>query len=207
MVRADDAPARIAALQALLRDAAQDGFAGLERGESGLGSRLRVAADRVVSAWSAGAGPGQSALVAWRAELGEFESLERDTQVVIVARGVRLCFALGAGGGERPAASPLHAPAGSLPGIGPVTAARLGERGLHTVEDLIWFVPDFWAEFIDSHGRPVQWPVGLDLSPAPSWVRQLTERGLWLEQEVIVLDHRMGEGLETARAAPNHPKR
>ncbi|MBP7588648.1 MAG: hypothetical protein QG573_993 [Acidobacteriota bacterium] len=73
--------------------------------------------------------------------------------------------------------------------------------------DLIWFVPDFWAEFIDSHGRPVQWPVGLDLSPAPSWVRQLTERGLWLEQEVIVLDHRMGEGLETARAAPNHPKR
>jgi hypothetical protein len=34
-----------------------------------------------------------------------------------------------------------------------------------------------------------------------------TFRARWLEQEVIVLDHRMGEGLETARAAPNHPKR
>ena len=141
MARADDAQGRIAALQQLLRDAAQDGFAGLERAAGEIGSRLRVAADRVVAAWSGGAGAGQSALVAWRAELTEFEALERDTQVVVVARGQRLCFSLGAGGGERPAESPLGAPAESLPGIGPTTATRLGERGLDTVEDLIWFVP------------------------------------------------------------------
>jgi hypothetical protein len=64
--------------------------------------------------------------------------------------------------------------------------------------DLIWFVPDFWAEFIDSHGRSTQWPADLDLTSAPPWVRQLTQRGLWLEQEAVVLDHRLSDALESA---------
>jgi len=68
---AGQAQPRIAALHAILRDAAQDGFAELERGAAELGSRLRVAADRVVSVLATG----QSALVAWRAELTEFEGL------------------------------------------------------------------------------------------------------------------------------------
>ena len=63
--------------------------------------------------------------------------------------------------------------------------------------DLIWFVPDFWAEFIDSHGRPTQWPPDLELTAAPAWVRQLTQRGLWLEQEAIVLDDRLSVALES----------
>ncbi|HTE56634.1 MAG TPA: ATP-dependent DNA helicase RecG [Kofleriaceae bacterium] len=153
---AGQAQPRIAALHAILRDAAQDGFAELERGAAELGSRLRVAADRVVSVLATG----QSALVAWRAELTEFEGLERDTQVVVVARGLRLCFGLGGGGDAagRPSVSGsvsagavgdeagegravLAASAESLPGIGPAMAARLGERGLRTVEDLVWFVP------------------------------------------------------------------
>jgi ATP-dependent DNA helicase RecG len=44
----------------------------------------------------------------------------------------------------RPPASPqaiVHAPTTALPGIGPSLARRLAERDLHTVEDLLWFVP------------------------------------------------------------------
>jgi len=66
--------------------------------------------------------------------------------------------------------------------------------------DLTWFVPDFWAEFIDSHGQQTQWPENLDLTHAPPWVRELAQRGLWLEQEAIVFDHRLIEALtSTAR--------
>jgi ATP-dependent DNA helicase RecG len=162
---------RLAALHALLRDAAQDGFAGLES-TADLGSRLRVAADRAVAALAGddGATTGHAALVAWRAELTDFEALERDTQAVLVARGLRLCFAaLGSAASARvggaasdrdggaasvqgavsdrvggAAGSPgdgRGAPARTLPGIGPVLAERLAERGLHTVEDLVWMVP------------------------------------------------------------------
>jgi ATP-dependent DNA helicase RecG len=35
----------------------------------------------------------------------------------------------------------VHAPTTALPGIGPSLAKRLAERGLHTVEDLVWWVP------------------------------------------------------------------
>jgi ATP-dependent DNA helicase RecG len=144
------APERVAALSDLLRRAADEGFAGLDRAGPDLGSRLRVAADRVLAALGDGEGiaPAKAALVGWRAELVDFEGLERDTQVVVVARGLRLCFVLGG----RAAAAPhgperrgeqaeLGAPTRSLPGIGPAMADRLAERGLHTVEDLAWLVP------------------------------------------------------------------
>ncbi|HWM84238.1 MAG TPA: ATP-dependent DNA helicase RecG [Kofleriaceae bacterium] len=140
------AQARVAALEAILREAAQDGFAGVER-VSDLGSRLRLAADRVLSVLGGdGIGTGQAGLVAWRAELTDFEGLERDTQAVVVARGQRLCFALGSAPRvtpprERGAEPSLAAPAQSLPGIGPALGERLAERGLRTVEDLAWMVP------------------------------------------------------------------
>jgi ATP-dependent DNA helicase RecG len=35
----------------------------------------------------------------------------------------------------------VHAPTTALPGIGPSLAKRLAERDLHTVEDLVWWVP------------------------------------------------------------------
>jgi len=64
--------------------------------------------------------------------------------------------------------------------------------------DLRWFVPAFWAELIDSHGMQSAWPTDLDLSAAPALVRDLAARGIWLEQERLVLDHRISEALERA---------
>ncbi len=143
------AQARLAELQAVLREASQDDFAALERA-SELASRLRVAADRVLSVLGdrEGVGQGQAALVAWRAELTDFEGLERDTQAVVVARGKRLCFALGSASRpveQRDEAADDRAAAlastSTLPGIGPALAERLADRGLVTVEDMVWFVP------------------------------------------------------------------
>lgn len=66
--------------------------------------------------------------------------------------------------------------------------------------DLRWFVPDFWAELIDSHGQRSPWPDDLDLNEAPTLVRELAARGLWLEQEPLVVDPRIGVALATALA-------
>lgn len=63
--------------------------------------------------------------------------------------------------------------------------------------DLKWFLPDFWFELADAYGLPVEWPPGLDLTFAPDRVRALASRGLWLEQERIVLDSRVAEALES----------
>jgi hypothetical protein len=67
--------------------------------------------------------------------------------------------------------------------------------------DLRWFVPAFWAELVDSYGLRAPWPADLDLSAAPALVRDLAARGLWLEQERLVLEHRIGEALESAARA------
>ena len=40
----------------------------------------------------------------------------------------------------------LAAPTTSIKGIGPALAAALAERGLVTVEDLLWFVPRRWLD-------------------------------------------------------------
>lgn len=63
------------------------------------------------------------------------------------------------------------------------------------VPDLKWLLPAFWFERVDVHGLPAAWPKDLDLGFAPAPVRALAERGLWLEQERIVLDPRMAEAL------------
>ena len=63
--------------------------------------------------------------------------------------------------------------------------------------DLRWFVPEFWAEFIDSKGLPGAWPKDLDLGEAPALVRELALRGLWLEQEPVAVDPRTSAALET----------
>ena len=64
--------------------------------------------------------------------------------------------------------------------------------------DLVWFVPDFWAELVEGHGLSTPWPEGLHLDAAPALVRDLAARGRWLEQERIVLDPRMAAALEAA---------
>jgi len=67
-------------------------------------------------------------------------------------------------------------------------------RGLRA--DLRWFVPEFWGELIGSKGLPGVWPEDLDLREAPGLVRELARRGLWLEQEALVVDSRIVGALE-----------
>ncbi len=64
--------------------------------------------------------------------------------------------------------------------------------------NLKWFLPNFWFELADVCGLRAPWPCDLDLDFAPVLVRELAARGLWLEQERIVLDERMAEALEAA---------
>jgi hypothetical protein len=61
--------------------------------------------------------------------------------------------------------------------------------------DVRWFVPEFWQEAVARHGLPGAWPAELDLRAAPAFVQELAARGLWLEQEVIVLDARLPAAL------------
>jgi hypothetical protein len=61
---------------------------------------------------------------------------------------------------------------------------------------LIWAVPKFWGEFVDSKALQGKWPTALDLSDTPALVQELARRHLWLEQEVIVLDGRLRAALE-----------
>jgi hypothetical protein len=74
---------------------------------------------------------------------------------------------------------------------------------------LKWFVPEFWFELVNTDGLRARWPQDLDLDFAPAQVRELAMRGLWLEQERIVLDPRMAGALEAALAAgpPGEPSR
>jgi hypothetical protein len=61
---------------------------------------------------------------------------------------------------------------------------------------LRWFVPSFWGELVESKGLRAAWPDDLDLGGAPELVRDLARRGLWLEQEALVVDGRIGAALE-----------
>ena len=45
-------------------------------------------------------------------------------------------------------------------------------------------------------GRRGEWPDDLDLREAPELVRELARRGLWLEQEPLVIDARIAAALE-----------
>ncbi len=62
--------------------------------------------------------------------------------------------------------------------------------------DLRWFVPSFWAEFIDTKALSGAWPGDLALSDAPELLRRLASRGRWLEQEPIAVDARTPAALE-----------
>lgn len=66
---------------------------------------------------------------------------------------------------------------------------------------LKWFLPEFWFELLDVCGLQTRWPQDLDLGFAPAQVRELAARGLWLEQERIVLDARIANALEATLTA------
>jgi hypothetical protein len=63
---------------------------------------------------------------------------------------------------------------------------------------LKWAVPEFWGEYIEKRALPGEWPDDLNLDGAPALIRELAERGLWLEQELIAVDARLRTALETA---------
>lgn len=66
--------------------------------------------------------------------------------------------------------------------------------------NLKWFLPEFWFQLADVRGLRAKWPQDLELDFAPAQVHELAKRGLWLEQERIVLDPRMPDALEAALA-------
>lgn len=87
----------------------------------------------------------KEAWTAWGLSLQGFDALEDDQQLMRAARGLRLCQMVAGRRHTRkfvPASdSPLHQSTESLTGIGPKMAASLADRGLETVEDLLWLVP------------------------------------------------------------------
>ena len=58
-----------------------------------------------------------------------------------------------------------------------------------------WFVPHFWSDYIPTRGLDATWPADLYLADTPAIVRNLAQRGIWLEQETITLDPRLPEAL------------
>ncbi len=148
---------RIDALRGPLELAAADGFAGVRKVQ-GLGNALRVACDRVIAHRPAGE---HDALISWRMELTQWEQLDEHQQAVQVARGIRMLARFPRAGPPKNTAAPgksddpsisdpLAAPTSTLPGIGPAFAAKLAERGLETVEDLLWMVPRRYDDVRDA---------------------------------------------------------
>ena len=60
---------------------------------------------------------------------------------------------------------------------------------------LRWWVPEFWSEHVARHARPRAWPADLRLEHAPALVQDLAARGLWMEQEGVAVDPRVGAAL------------
>jgi ATP-dependent DNA helicase RecG len=91
------------------------------------------------------------------------------------------------------ASDPLAAPTNSLPGIGPAFAAKLAERGLVTVEDLVWLVPRRYDDVRDA--RPLAEVCALPDGERATFVarvasaRMVFVRGRrWAEVRLIQLD-------------------
>lgn len=63
--------------------------------------------------------------------------------------------------------------------------------------DVGWWVPGFWADYL-GRGLTKRWPDIVLPADAPSWVHVLPERGIWLEQEVILVDPRFAGALSAA---------
>ncbi len=140
---------RVEALRRPLAFAASDSFRGIAKIRD-LGATIAGACDRILSVAEDDVG-----LRAWRRAIETFDEMAGPAKAVEVARGLRLCHMLvGAPRTpDRPATTrraaasvgtareALMAPTESLPGIGPALAGRLAERGIETVEDLLWLVP------------------------------------------------------------------
>jgi ATP-dependent DNA helicase RecG len=156
---------RVDALRRPLELAAADRFAGLAK-IGGLGIALRTACDGIIAVAPT------DGLRAWRARLDGFEALPREGQEVEVARGLRLVASLGVARPPAPppvvaptvapGADPLAASPQTIPGIGPAFAAALAEKGIATVEDLLWLLPRRYDDARDVVGLAAALPGAQD---------------------------------------------
>jgi hypothetical protein len=151
---------RVDALRRPLDLAAADGFAGVRKVQ-GLGHALRAACDALIQKL-----PSEQ-LAAWRATLGRWEQLADDQKEIEIARGMRLITGLRSAPAKpvpakrltanarvpAPSEDPLGARTHSLPGIGPAFAKALADKGLETVEDLLWCLPRRYDDVRDA--RPL----------------------------------------------------
>ncbi|MEM7354190.1 MAG: Wadjet anti-phage system protein JetD domain-containing protein [Acidobacteriota bacterium] len=64
--------------------------------------------------------------------------------------------------------------------------------------DVHWLVPSFWEDYADERGLPKRWPAVSIPPDAPNWIVSLADAGVWLEQEVIVVDPRFAIAVEEA---------
>ena len=101
-----------------------------------LGIALRTACDAVI------AKAPSDAMAEWRLALNAWELLAEHEQREAVAKGMRLVAKYPRGPSTSTSTTdPLSASTTTLPGIGPAFAAKLAEKGLETVEDLLWCLP------------------------------------------------------------------
>jgi ATP-dependent DNA helicase RecG len=169
------AASTVKALQ-LLRDrlalASRDNFAGVAK-IAGLGVALRMAADDVARS---GAGGQFVAMLAWRQQLEDFDAIPVSQREVLVAKGMRIVRGLVGvqpttatpvvtrvsnardivtltskkktkAEPASPLGDPLAAATSSIRGIGPTFAQQLAQSDVHTLEDLLWLVPNRYDDF------------------------------------------------------------
>jgi len=129
-------------LFAPLAELSATGFSGLGA-VADRGALLRSRCDHLLGVMA----PPPEELLAWRLALERWEELEAVERALEVARGLRILrmqFGAPPKVARRRSASGgvgLEAATDSLPGIGPKLALRLADHGIHTVADLIWFLP------------------------------------------------------------------
>ena len=90
-----------------------------------------------------------------------------------------------------------------LPDVPIIHFGDLDPNGVRIVQhlrtlcpELRWFVPSFWEELVALKGQRGDWPEDFDLTEVPALVREIAAKGLWLEQEPLVVDARTPRELE-----------
>ncbi len=158
---------RVEALRRPLELAAADNFAGV-RAVPQLGLALRAGCDGVL------ARAPSDAMAEWRMDLARWELLDQDEQAIQVAKGMRLLarFPRPKRIALEPDADPMAASPETLPGIGPALAEKMAERGLMTVEDLLWLLPRRYDDVRDA--RPLAEVGSLEEGTRATFVARVT---------------------------------
>ncbi len=158
---------RVEALRRPLELAAADGFAGVRK-IAGLGIALRAACDGLI------AKAPSEALAQWRGVLDRWEQLPDYEQAQEVAKGMRLIARFpraSTSTSTSTSVDPMAAPTHTLPGIGPAFARALAEKGLETVEDLLWCLPRRYDDVRDA--RPLAEVAAMEEGQRATFVAQV----------------------------------